>query len=213
METRTRRADPAYCALTFAAGMVLAAAQAHAADPKDKGLFDRAEAEPFVLTITWPGYFLDVYGIAERPEGGFWIVGDAIENATGESEGYLAVIDDGGLVVEEHTLRVAGAESTEFWWPAPLADGRLAVAVAVDPFDPVTADGGVAIIDGNGRIESVRLLSELGLPGGEIPARDRCIRWPGGNRRHGVARRHRPRRRGRPFRQRPERALGRHRCA
>lgn len=148
-------------------GLALATGAAEAGDPLGKGLFDRIEAEPFLLTVDWPGYYVNLYGIAERPAGGYWIVGDLTDMDSGAGQGYLAIVDATGLILSEYNLTIAGADVTEFWWPAPLADGRVAVAVSVDPFEP-TADGGVAIVGQSGAIENLRMLSDLDIGGGEI---------------------------------------------
>lgn len=151
----------------IALALLLAAGSADAGDSAGKGLFDRDEVETFVLRVEWPGYFVDLYGIAERAGGGFWITGVLTKPDSGTSEGYLAAIDGNGLVLDEYSLAIGNADVTEFWWPQPLGDGRLAVAFSLDPLQD-TADAGVAIIGQDGAVERDLLMSEMGVAGAEI---------------------------------------------
>lgn len=159
------------CRRWVAAAMLsLVASSAHAADPGHKDLFGQSEQNlPFTLTLERPGRYLELTGAAERRDGSIWVTGYLEEQTGGTwtSTGYLAEIRADGSLGAEHEFSLPDAASTQFWWATELADGRIAVAAALDPFTE-NQNGALLILRPDGSIDDQVMLTDLGLSSGEI---------------------------------------------
>ena len=146
----------------------LAAAPALAEQPRELGVAAHSgAAAPMLMTFQRPNRHMEITGVAEDADGVLWITGFSEDREQPAGVGYLAAIArDGGLQIE-HETALPGHRVTQFWWPAPLADGSVAVAVALDPFS-ARPDGAVAILSRDGQVLNQVLLTDLGLAGGDI---------------------------------------------
>lgn len=166
-----RRPDSWSCRRWSAGALLsLAASMANAAEPGHKDLFGQsAPGNPYTLTFERPGQYLELTGTAERRDGSIWVTG-YLEDQTGgtrTSSGYLAVVRADGTLGEEYEFALPDAAATQFWWATELADGRTAVAAALDPFTE-KQNGALLILRPDGSIDDQVMLTDLGLSSGEI---------------------------------------------
>jgi hypothetical protein len=156
-----RRAAAAVCCAVLGAAPALA-------EPHDleRSAWDAPPA-PFLLTFQRPDRYMEITGVAEGGDGRIWVTGYAQNRELGSGYGYLAAIGHDGTLVAEHEIAFPDASVTQFWWPAPLADGSVAVAAALDPFTEAP-NGALAIVGPDGAVRARVLLTELGLAGGDV---------------------------------------------
>ncbi|MEZ5667425.1 MAG: hypothetical protein R3F55_08345 [Alphaproteobacteria bacterium] len=149
------------------AAAALACSAARAEDDDKKGLFgDPVALAPFTLTVGETGGYTEMTGIAERADGGYWVTGYAEDGVTGAGAGLLLRVDRDGAIAARHEIVLDG-RVTQFWWPVPLDDGGVLVAVSLDPYVDMR-DGGLAIVDDSGAVTARVTLAELGYPGGSV---------------------------------------------
>ncbi|MGF1625842.1 MAG: hypothetical protein ACFCVH_13245 [Alphaproteobacteria bacterium] len=152
----------------FTAAVAFAALDAAASDPSDKELFGQSGVlSPFTLTIERANRYMEITGIADSGDGSIWVTGYLQDRDRSTGAGYLASIGHDGTIRSEYEIALPDVAVTQFWWPAPLDDGNVAVATALDPFTE-SQNGAVLIVAPDGRVVDQILLTELGLGGGEV---------------------------------------------
>lgn len=137
-------------------------------------------AAPYLLIFQRAGRTMEITGVAEGRDGAMWVTGYIHDRDRTTGAGYLASIGRDGRILTEHEITLPDGSVTQFWWPAPLADGSVAVATAIDPFTE-RPNGALTIVAADGHVLDRVLLTEMGLPGGDVvhveayPNRDLAI--------------------------------------